>query len=330
VRRTIAATLTLMALLPAAAAHAVVGGRDASRPYPHMAALRVDGDFICGASLVAPSWVLTAAHCVREDSKDVEARRLTFTLGRRQLDGPGGETIGAAEVVVHERYGDPKASSHDVALVRLVRPAAETPVALATAGTWGPATVATVTGWGSRATFDVAGVTTTNDLQEVEVPIRGDDECARSYGLTGEYDPGTMLCAGRTEGFADACQGDSGGPLMVPAGGALRLAGVVSFGTGCGLPTQYGVYAKVGAGELRDWVVSHAGIAEGAGAAPAAGAPAAPASAPRPSSKHKPKPKAKKKKHRKARSCTTRKGRKGSHKRVKRCRTTSRQKARRH
>ena len=73
-------------------------------------------------------------------------------------------------------------------------------------------------------------------------------------------------------GFKDSCQGDSGGPLMVDdANGRLAQVGVVSFGFGCGVPTQFGVYARVADRSLRDWVTARL---------PSAAVPPAPAATP--------------------------------------------------
>jgi transmembrane protease serine 9 len=106
----------------------------------------------------------------------------------------------------------------------------------------------------------------------------------------------------------DTCQGDSGGPLMVGDGaGGLLQVGVVSFGTGCGYPTQYGVYARVGDGPLHAWLASQLPAppvsAQAASSTPAAGAPAAAAKPkPKPKHKHKAKSKHKRKTHRKRHS----------------------------
>jgi secreted trypsin-like serine protease len=253
------AALAALLLLPSQAV-AVVGGQNATRAYPNMAELREGGAFICGASLVAPNKILTAAHCVA----DTTASRLTFVLGRvNRNDSLSGEVIGASSIEVHPSYNT-STQAYDVAIVTLQRNATlGTPIRLATPSErstlWAPGDIATVTGWGARAGFDVLGATITSQLQEVQVPIRDDADCDEKYTLTlqGGIDANTMICAGELHGTKDSCQGDSGGPLMVAdTTGALVQAGVVSWGFGCGYPTQYGVYSRVSGSALYTWITA--------------------------------------------------------------------------
>jgi trypsin len=245
------------ALLVPSTASAVVGGRDATRAYPYMAELRSDGFFICGSSLVAPNKILTAAHCV----DGTRASDLSFVIGRTQRSNTAtGEEIPASSVEVHPQY-DADTQAYDVAIVTLARNATKgTPVRIADPATeqglWAPGDTATVTGWGTRVGFDVLGITVTDRLQEVDLPIVADADCDDSYALTfGGIDEQTMFCAGELHGTKDSCQGDSGGPLVVrDATGALVQAGVVSWGFGCGYPTQYGVYARIADDTLHPWI----------------------------------------------------------------------------
>ena len=55
-------------------------------------------------------------------------------------------------------------------------------------------------------------------------------------------------------GGTDTCQGDSGGPLMVPRNGEFVLAGITSWGFGCADEQYPGVYTRVGAAALNQWV----------------------------------------------------------------------------
>ena len=282
------AALAVAAALPSSAG-AVVGGRDATQAYPYMAALLYDSggrpaapdDAVCGASLVRADWVLTAAHCVvGDDGKPVPATSLAFLVGSHRLDRPQeGDTVPAAEVIVHERYGrqdNEAAASYDVALIRLARPAAQgAPVRIpapSEKGLWAAGRRATVTGWGAQA-FGDPGLTYQNQLQEVDVPMVSDAECAAAYpsdGINGRFEPRTMVCAGERYGTKDACQGDSGGPLVVPdASGALVQAGVVSFGFGCGYPAQYGVYSRVADTELYGWIAARLPATGAGGTVPA-------------------------------------------------------------
>ena len=59
-----------------------------------------------------------------------------------------------------------------------------------------------------------------------------------------------MICAGG--GKVDSCQGDSGGSLVVNVNGKITLAGVTSWGYGCGVTGSPGVYTKVA--NYIDWI----------------------------------------------------------------------------
>lgn len=80
------------------------------------------------------------------------------------------------------------------------------------------------------------------------LPVVDQAACVSAYSRLNNVTD-RMICGGRLElGGLDACQGDSGGPFVVDG----ILVGVTSWGNGCGLSQNPGVWSRVPS--MVDWV----------------------------------------------------------------------------
>nr|XP_046166528.1 transmembrane protease serine 6 [Oncorhynchus gorbuscha] len=232
----------------------VVGGVNATEgEWPWQVSLQIGGRHVCGGALVSSQWVVSAAHCFYDDR--LSPRAWTVYLGKFLLNRSSQmeDAIRVQQILLHQYYDD-ETHDYDLALLRLERPAAPGTLAQpaclpSPTHQQEPELLCWVTGWGALR----EGGTPSNVLQKVDVRLVSEEACFRSYGYM--VTP-RMLCAGYRSGEKDACQGDSGGPLVCQENsGRWFLAGVVSWGKGCGRADYYGVYTRVT--KLTGWIKEH-------------------------------------------------------------------------
>jgi len=213
----------------------VVGGSAVSSGrYPWMVRLSVG----CGGSLIAPRYVLTAAHCVPRSGR---TRSIVVSAGAADLGSSRIVRVRSTEV--RRAPGFRSATrGDDWAVVRLER-ALELPTVEPAPDRRYDRGTFTVLGWGATR----EGGSAQRRLRAAPVPLVPDERCADAYEPAFRFDAEEMLCAGDLRrGGVDACQGDSGGPLVRRGdGGRWVQVGIVSWGQGCGRRRFPGVYTQV-------------------------------------------------------------------------------------
>ncbi|MGV9883648.1 S1 family peptidase [Streptomyces sp. NPDC003006] len=200
-----AVAMTVLGLAPTAAAQAptsantaaptvaadngpqpIIGGGYAGNA-PWAARLFSNGRQTCSATIIAPTWILTAKHCVSGGG-------LSFRIG--SLDQTSGGTT-ANGVSVHNHAGS------DLSLVRLDRSVSATYSRLGAPGSVSVNQTVQVYGWGATSQCGSEINCQSRLLKVANVVVTGG--CRDAY-------QGQAICARRGDGITAG--GDSGGPMM--------------------------------------------------------------------------------------------------------------------
>uniref|UniRef100_T1J0D6 limulus clotting factor C n=1 Tax=Strigamia maritima TaxID=126957 RepID=T1J0D6_STRMM len=243
----------------------IVGGKNSlSNSRPWMVAIldRGPGDvlarFFCGASLIGPRHVVTAAHCFI--GRTLDAREIEILMGAHNLAMAGSHDVD--KITLHPGFSE-SVWYNDIAIIRLrnrvsfgtsIRPICLPPPTARNKKFL--STMTTVAGWG-RIKFDGD---LSEQLQEVNLPVVPNPQCNDTLlsirGTRRRYPRGitdTIICAG-SDTPKDACEGDSGGPMFIPDRLTQHwlLIGVVSTGFQCAVPGIPAIYTRITS--YIDWI----------------------------------------------------------------------------
>jgi secreted trypsin-like serine protease len=206
----------------------IIDGRLADNA-PWAARLFVDGQENCSATIIAPTWILTAQHCV--------ANQGTYTFHIGSLDQTQGESATGVNIQTNP--------SADLALVELDHAVTATYSPLGNADAVSVGQTVQVYGWGATCTDRPEIECQSQMLKVADVGVT-DTACS-------DYMGGIAVCANRGDGITAG--GDSGGPMFATApDGSYVQVGVASTSdrqsfTAYGNVTQY-----------RDWIAGIAGV----------------------------------------------------------------------
>jgi secreted trypsin-like serine protease len=229
----------------------VGGGKANAAGWQFTVALEQKRRLICSGSLIAPSVVLTAAHC----AKGGKRRQLSVLAGSPSIArGRRAPRIKVTAVALDPAYNGRK-DSHDFAVLTLAGVPPVSPIALATPAddkaAARPGMIIRSGGFGTRTAF---GLNVALRLKATKERVYRARKCDRAFGKARGFQGSSMICAlgkrirrirSRLRFHATSCEGDSGGPVVARTPSGPRLVGAVSAGAfPCGLGGP-SIYARV-------------------------------------------------------------------------------------
>jgi secreted trypsin-like serine protease len=198
----------------------------------------------CTGTLISPTRILTAGHCL--DGHSASEELLLVGVDGNLLTGKQREAmaIPVAGYSVHPKFKESFPFAHDnpsnaiavndVGLILLKKPLTTiAPVRVAGAGDAAleaPGVQATLIGYGATVPPPELGAPPIQPLQQGTMPLIGSSDCAQAYPRAIQASMGCQEDLAHHTPLIQACPGDSGGPVVVPTAAGPVQIGVTSWG----------------------------------------------------------------------------------------------------